>query len=300
MLFAMRFFNYLMAQCVIAFIEIMRAIPASICIRLGRYLGLIAHFLRIRYSILMKNLIIAFPEKSNEERQRLARKIYLQFGNFLGEWLSFKKRGFEAIQETVGIESETLLLAAFNEKRGLIIYTAHLGNWELGGWFFAHHTAPCYAVMNRLRNEWLDQMFERLHSESDVQTIYKGQSVPQIHAVLDHGGSVGMLADQSAGGHGEFVEFFGRPTSFHRGPALISIEKQCALFSAFVVPNGKGKWIIRQRRLNTQPSGDLNADVHRIVTEYAQHLEEIIREYPEYWFWFHNRWKATPLKASQC
>jgi len=290
--------DFIIAHAVGGLLVFFRALPSNWCVALGRAFGALAFSLKIRSGILMHNLEIAFPEKSPSERRTLARAVYISFGTFLGEWLSFRARGSKGVADMIRCDAPEVIEAAVAEGKGLVFYTAHFGNWELAGWYIAQHAAPFSAVMNSLKNPWLDRMFEKLHEESGIGTIYKGGSIPKINDVLNRKGSVGMLADQNAGSKGVFIDFLGRSASFHRGPVMISIEKQCPLVCIIPVPDGPGKWILECHRIKSRSTGDLDADVSAMVSDYAQIVEDAIRRFPQHWFWFHNRWKTRPRRGT--
>ncbi len=288
--------DFILAHAVGGLLACFRALPPNWCVALGRGFGALAAILKIRSGILMKNLEIVFPEHTPEERRTMARAVYISFGTFLGEWLSFRARGPQGVADMIRCDFPEIIDTAFAEGKGLVFYTAHFGNWELAGWYIAKHAAPFSAVLNSLKNPWLDRMFEKLHEESGIGTIYKGGSIPKIHEVLNRGGSVGMLADQNAGRKGVFIDFLGRPASFHRGPVMISIEKRCPLICIIPVPEAPGKWVLECRRIEPRSTGNLEADVSAMVSDYARLVEDAIRRHPQHWFWFHNRWKTRPRK----
>ncbi len=288
-----RFFSEIAGYLIIAIIKLLRQLPRKWTLKIGLILGWLAYLFHIRKTIVLKNLVIAFPEMSESDRARLARKIYMNMGYFFGEWMSFNRWG-EAIHKDVVVENIECLNKALTEGNGVLINSAHFGNWEVLVRVIRRYCPELTIVRTRLRPDSLDRLFTQLHAESDAETIIKGKSVKNIIACLKRGGAVGMLVDQSAGGSGLFLPFFGRLTSFHRGPALIARHSGAAFLTAYTIPGPDGRWRIIIRRIEAVSTGNAEEDSIRIMGAFARDLEAMIRAYPDRWFWFHRRWKTTP------
>ncbi|MBN1356864.1 lysophospholipid acyltransferase family protein [bacterium] len=278
---------------VISIIGILRKMPPAWTRTVGSMLGSLAHLLRIRSGIIEKNLKIAFPELQSSGRKKLKREVYRHFGEFLGAWLSFNRIGLDTLNSAVKLNNIECLHRAFNRGKGVFCATAHFGNWELAGRILPQYCPDFYLVLKELKNRKLNEYFEKLHLESGMKSIYSKKSGVQIIRGLSKNAAVGILMDQNAGSRGIFVPFFGRPTSFHRGPAQIALKTGAAIITLFALPENGG-WTITFREIETALSGDVESDTARIMGEYAAQLEGHVRNHPGFYFWFHNRWKVDP------
>ena len=278
---------------VIALIRTLQVLPTPVTLAFGRFLGGIAALIRIRRSVLDKNLRIAFPEMSDTDRSRLIGKIYRNIGLLFGEWMTLRKRG-DALLDTVEYMNLECFMEAQAEGKGVLLNSAHFGNWEVMARPVRKLTPAMSIVRRRLSNTALDRLFTELHGESGVKNLIKGQSPLAIRRCLKRGEVVSMLVDQNARSPGIFVPFFGRRTSFHRGSALMALKGGIPFITVFLVPIENNRWRFEFDRIDATPTGDQEKDIARIMTEYAAKLEAMIRKYPDRWFWFHRRWKTKP------
>jgi KDO2-lipid IV(A) lauroyltransferase len=210
-------------------------------------------------------------------------------------------------------DEKALLLQAFDSKRPVLIVTAHLGNWELAGLAFGLLGYRTYAIARALDNPYLDRYVRRLRCATGQDIIAKHGDFDRLASALAAGGNVATLADQDAGPHGVFVDFFGRPASTHKAVALLALKHDIVLFVGAVPrvprhchPPGHGRpaeglepmcyafelgEVIDPRGYAGLPRA---AAVRAITAQYTAALERLIRRYPEQYFWLHRRWKTCP------
>lgn len=293
------FFDTLIALPALAVHHIVRLMPEKMAVRFGRFLGSVSCFFRVRYRVLDKNLSIAFPTLSDRERKTLIRKVHMNFGQFFTEWFILSKvwHAMEKRVRCTGIEE---LHDALKTGRGAIICSAHFGNWEiLASAVSACSGAPLRIVRNRLKNKRLDRWFSDMHRAMGFKDILRDQSALRIFRSLHHNEIIGMLVDQNGRKDGIWLPFFDRATSFHRGPGIIASKTGCAVVTAFCFPLQDGTWDIRFSRLKTALTGDTENDTDMVMRFFAAQLESAIRSQPDWYFWFHRRWKTRVPEAVQ-
>jgi Kdo2-lipid IVA lauroyltransferase/acyltransferase len=287
----------LIALPALAVYHTVRFMPETTTVRFGRFLGSVSWFFRVRYRVLNKNLSIAFPTVSDRERKTLIRKVHVNFGRFFTEWfvmpkcwLTMKKR-----VRCVGIEE---LHDALQTGRGVIICSAHFGNWEiLASTVSACINTPLRIIRNRLKNRRLDRWFSDIHHMMGYKDIMRDQSALRIFRSLRNNEIIGMLVDQNGRRDGIWLPFFDRATSFRRGPGIIASKTGCAIVTAFCFPLQDGTWEIRFSRLKTALTGDIETDTDTVMRFFALQLESAIRLQPDWYFWFHRRWKTKIPEA---
>jgi len=281
-----------LALPVILMYRVIRRMPSGWAVSICRLFAWTAYILRVRRSVIETNIAIAFPDLSPGDRVDLIRRIYLNLGEFLGSWLTLpSKKG--RLVETVPLVNASVLEELKPAGKGLLVCSGHLGHWEILAARFAEHGKwKVTIVRHRLNNTRLDQWFTDVHELMDFGDVIKGKSLLEIFRRLRRDEIIGMLVDQSGRGAGIWIPFFNRPTSFHRGPGMILSKSGCPAITAFCVPSATGGWEIRLRKMQFEITGDLETDTYQVMREYARHLEAIIREFPDRYFWFHRRWKT--------
>ena len=283
--------DFMIALPAIMIIKTFEKLPMKVARVSGRMLGYLVHLLRVRRRTLKTNLGIAFPEISSENVYRLIRDIPMNFGDFMGEWLVMPRNQafLERRARCTGME---ILEQGLLQGKGVLVCSAHLGNWEILASIVARRSSwPLTIIRQRLKNLWMDRWFTRVHQKMGFGDIVRSKSAIEIYRKLKNNEIVGMLVDQSGRSAGVWVPFFGRPTSFHRGPGVLASRTGCCVLSAFCIPDSEG-WVVRFSELAFERTGDIEKDTEQLMKLYAEKLEDAIRGNPTWYFWYHRRWKT--------
>lgn len=271
-------------------------LPEGAADRFGARIGRAIHGLGIRRDIVDENLRIAFPEKSEEWLEKTRIGAYEHLGREAVAMLRLSRLDAGAViarTVTVGWDE---MHDALSLGRGLILVTGHFGNWEIAAATVASRNLPIGAIVRRQGNRLVDERLQQLRRNLGVETIYQGQAPGRVPRILRSNGVVGIVGDQDARRSGIFVPFFGKAASTHRGPALFAIRLGAPVFSCTArrLPGNEVRYEVRGRRVNFQPTGDVDTDVRDLTAQLALRLEEEVRAAPEQYFWFHKRWKTRP------
>lgn len=117
----------------------------------------------------------------------------------------------------------------------------------------------------------------------------------EIIAALRNNGVVAILADQSGPQEGLFVNFFGRPASTHRGPAVFSVRTGAPIIMAFIIRGADGLYKVEFEEIDTHNvNGTDDEKVEQITARHVAMLEKYASRYPDHWLWMHKRWKHSP------
>ncbi len=262
----------------------------------GRRIGRGVYRLGIRREVVDENLRFAFPEKDEAWISGVTRAAYEHLGREATAMMRLSKLDARAVIDRTVTLGWDQLEGALSEGRGLLLVTGHYGNWEIAAAAVAARGVPIAAIVRRQRNRLVDARLQELRRNLGVETIYQGQAPSQVPRVLRANGVVGIVGDQDARRSGIFVPFFGRPASTHRGPALFALRLNAPVFSCIArrLPGPKFRYEVAGERVDVQRTGVLDADVRRLTAELASRLEHQVRQAPEQYFWFHNRWKTRP------
>lgn len=266
---------------------------------IGAALGSVAaDVVRVRRALVHDNLRHAFPEQSDAWRDRVARDSYRHLGREALAIIDLGQRSAAEIRERTPITGWERLKAAIDRGKGVVMATAHFGNWELGGASLAVRGIGVDAIVQRQSNPLVERDLAAVREALGVRPIDRRTAPKQVLRSLREGRVIGFVADQDARRAGVFVPFFDRPASTHRGPALFAIRSGAPLFLG-VAPRGRdGTYHCRAHEIETDRSGPLEEAVLRLTAAFTRRLEDEIRLAPEQYFWLHRRWKTRPPAGS--
>ena len=247
----------------------------------------------IRREVVERQLRAALPSLSPDEARRVAKASYANLGRTTAETailpLYDRERIISLFEEVEGwsIVEERLALA-----KGLIFVAGHLGNWEAGGAYLAARGLPMQAVARYMENPLFDRYLTRTRERIGMTVVHDDEAVRRVPRALRTGHAVAFLIDQGAVGLAStWVPFFGRLAKTPRGPAVFALRLGAPIVfgAATRLPNGRFR--LSLEAIDSTPTGNLEADVERIVADYTAALERNVRRAPEQYFWHHRRWK---------
>ena len=249
----------------------------------------------------MRNLEIAFPDKTEDERRLILIGTFENLGRVLGELSHFHKITREKLAELIDFEfdAETKALYEINksEKRGVLIVTGHLGNWEMLVLGFAALYEPISYLARPLDNPKIDDMLNELRTKFGNTPINKTNSAMRAIGILREGGILGILSDVNAHPkEGVFVPFFGAQACTTSGAAMMAIRADAFIFPTFCVwdRDAKRYKFVHGTLIEPAKTGDLKRDIVTTTAAYTAEIEKIVRAYPDQWMWIHKRWKTRP------
>lgn len=265
--------------------------------RLAKLLAFIFYnFIPIRKDVVKKNLKIAFPYLGEREISRLIKKVYINLFIILIEilYLPFLKK--EEIEKLVRIKNEELITKSLQKNKGLIFVSAHFGNWEIMAIASALRLKQTFSIVTKpLRNPFVDKYINEWRTKFGNKIVPLGLSIKNIFKELLDKKIIALLADQRASTNSMEMEFFGKKTHVYEGPAILSIKTGAPMIFAIAIRQQDLTYLIElvELSLNSSEVENLNEEekIYKLTSKYISLLEDYIRQYPEQWFWFHNRWK---------
>lgn len=275
-----------------------RGLPHRVRLGLGGALALLAYGVGVRRRVVMENLARAFPDWPPARRRRIARQAYRNLGRTFAELFALNALTPEALDRLVdGVEGAEHIDALPGEgtRRPCVVVTGHVGNWELMGAFFARQGYRLKVLAKPMHNPRTEAAVAATRREIGFDILYTGQSLKPGLRHLREGGVLAILADQDARKDGIAVPFFGVPASTALGPAVFAWLGRVPLLPAFAVRVGPTRHRFHfYPPITPQPGESREAALERMTRAHVAALEDIVRRYPEQYFWFHRRWK-TPV-----
>ncbi|MBZ5704095.1 MAG: lysophospholipid acyltransferase family protein [Acidobacteriia bacterium] len=274
------------------------ALPRPLARTAGISLAWLVYLLHARLRrVGMRNLGMAFPQKSRRERARILRGVFTSLGRQLGEVCLFPKYTRENVSKVVVYDGFENFERALSRGKGVLFLTAHLGGWEISSFAHSLYGHPLHIVMRSLDNSYLDGLMRRYRTMHGNTTVDKDDFVRGLLSAMKAGETVGILMDTNmTPPQGVFVDFFGIPACTASGMARIALRTDAAVVPGFTV------WdpALRKYRLRFDPAvklvrtGNDEDDVVANTALFTKIIEEYVRRYPAQWLWVHRRWKTRP------
>jgi len=285
---------------VLALNKILSVVPVKASLWLGRRLGdVVFIFNRDRRLVAYANLKAAFAaEKTPAELRAIARRVYRNMVQTFVEVLNLTKVNREYVDEYVEVVNMDRIRNAAKSGRGTILLTAHFGDWELSSLVSSVEGFPILVLVREQKMKRLNELLNRLRESNGCKVIRKGMDIKNILKALYGKNIVGILSDQDAGKNGMFVNFFGRPTSYHTGPFEIAKHTDSLILPNFIVRTG-GPYhkLFLEEYIDFRKSQNTGGDIRENAQRFASLLESYVRRYPDQWLWLHKRWKSTPVRT---
>ena len=278
-------------------------LPAPAAYKVGRAVGKLVYTLAadLRRTGAI-NLRLAFPEKSDEERAQLLRETFDSFGRLLGFFSQMSSRSREELKQLIEVHGwENLEAAKTAHGQRLILYTGHLGAWELTSFGFSLLGHPFTFLVRRLDNPRIEELVDRVRKKFGNETIDKLSAARSMLKILRTGeSSLGLLPDlNTLDDEAIFVDFMGVPAATTFVVAKLAVRLKTPLVPVFAPwSEEKGKYLlIVEPMIPVKTTGDEEADVRELTIKLTQRIENQIRQYPGQWLWVHKRWKTRPPGA---
>jgi KDO2-lipid IV(A) lauroyltransferase len=247
-----------------------------------------------------RNLELAFPDLPNHERRRLLRGSFENLGRLLAVFSHFGDDS-EAVKAMIAVEGLERFDCATAQGKGVILFTGHVGGWELSSFGLSLFGHPLSFLVRRLDNPRIEAMIDRLRSGAGNRTIDKRSAAREMLGILREGGSLGILVDlNTLDREAMFVDFFGIPAATTFIVAKLALRTGAAVLPVFA-PWDDGRKCFRLEigaPLSIEHTGAEDEDVRRLTQEYTRVVEDYVRRYPEQWLWIHRRWKTRPDGAA--
>lgn len=246
------------------------------------------------------NLRRAFPEMSTAEILRIARGVYRNLGIVTAEFFDIPLLTPSNVGKLIDVEGLENCRQALSKGRGVLLFGAHFGNWELEAvtipLLIEHHAVVIYRPLD---SPLLDHIIRRVRSATGNIPLPKERAMRPMLRSLKRNEMLGILIDQNVACHeGVFVEYFGHPACTTDGLALLALHTEAPVIPAYMarLPDGRYRLVIGPEVELTR-TGDRDADVLANTQRFTKIIEETVRRYPDQWLWVHQRWKTQACQA---
>jgi Kdo2-lipid IVA lauroyltransferase/acyltransferase len=272
-----------------AFAVLLRGLPMSVSLAIGRALGIAAYAIDAKG----RGRAIAQIESAlgveHRDALTLARACYANIGMVAVE-IAMLPRIRRRFEEYVLVPDRDLevLRAAYAEGRGVVFVTGHVGNWELLAQRILRAGFDGATVARDAPNPFIGRWLEAERAEGKLETINRGdpKSARKILGALKRGALLGVLLDQDTKVQSIHVPFFGRPAATPIAAAQLALKRRAPVVAGFISREPRGHRV-RLMRVDLE-----QRDVAEATALFSKLIEDAIRERPAEWVWFHDRWRT--------
>ena len=279
-----------------ALVKLLGILPRSWARGLGAGVGAAAFSLlgRLR-KVGLRNLELAFPEKSSAERERILRELFRNLGWLLAEFCQMPSYTPENTQAFLRYEGLEHYLAAKAKGKGVLIVTGHLGAWELSSYYHSLMGHPMSMVIRRLDNARVDRLVNHIRCLHGNRVLHKDDFARGLLGAMRQGETVGILMDTNmTPPQGVFVPFFGHRACTASGLARVALKTGAAVLPGFMLWEEGGYVLHFGPEIDLIATGDDEKDAVENTARFTAVIEAYIRKYPSQWLWVHRRWKTRP------
>ncbi|HEY6987032.1 MAG TPA: lysophospholipid acyltransferase family protein [Bryobacteraceae bacterium] len=241
--------------------------------------------------IARQNLAMALPELNTAKCEHIVDGTFRSIGRLLLAIARFPSLHVSNLGQWIAYEGLEHYAAAKQKGCGILVATAHLGNWELSAFAHALLTEPMHVMVRPLDNRLIDRLVAERRMLSGNRLIFKRDAARAVLKALRNNEAVGILIDQNTSeSEGVFVDFFGKQACAGSGFVKLAYRSQAPVVPGFALWDEQRKRYVLRFFPAIELTGDEQADTQRIHS----FLERTIRQYPDQWMWIHRRWKTRP------
>jgi KDO2-lipid IV(A) lauroyltransferase len=297
-------FNKLLKITIISLSKISSLFPRKLSLFIGQ---LFAKFIYAIYRLssyknhISNNIKSTLPI-SDAGAKKMAKRHIIKLTKNLVDLFRFKVLTEDNFDKIVLIKNPEFFQEAVNEKKGVILVSAHYGCWELIG---AAISLKFKNVLNVLvqkpSNPVFDELFIQFREKAGTITHYNNSSVLALRPLfraLENKECLGFLIDQHGESEDTFGEFFGKVVSIPSGPALFAYKTGAPIVPVFIRRTKDDRHeIIFYPVIHINSSGDKEAEVHKVSRGIYKIIENTIKEKPDEWLWIYERWNKLSLEG---
>lgn len=254
------------------------------------FYGLLYHVMGYRKDVVMQNLLIAFPAKTEEERKAIARKFYHNLVDYFFEsikLLSISDKQF--YKRCSGNFDELNRVAATGAS--IQLHSGHQFNWELANRMFAQKLSiPVVLVYMPISNKAIDRIFRKVRLQNDTVLIDATHYRRDMLGIYKKQHALALVADQSPAvpTAGYWLNFFGKPAPFLYAPEKSAQRNNVPVGFASFKKIKRGYYSFETTIATHTPAELPKGELTKM---YRDFLEKQIAEQPDNYLWSHRRWK---------
>ena len=254
------------------------------------FYGLAYYVFKYRRDVVMNNLLIAFPEKTEMERIAIAKKFYHNFIDMFFETIKMLSVS-EKVLEKRFTANWDIVNKIHPTGKSIQVHIGHNFNWEWGNMILTKKTLyRLLAVYMPFTSKITERLFYKLRTRNGAIFLRATNMKEDLLPYRNTQYLLGLVADQNPGhpGNAWWYNFFGKPTPFLKGPAKAAIANDAAVIFGFIHKPRRGYY---EAVFSLATENPTSLTEQELTKKFVSNLEDVIRQYPDMWLWSHRRWK---------
>jgi len=249
------------------------------------------YFSRKDRKIVSDNLEAVLNTRDEAAIRKVAKEVFVNFAKYLVDFFRFSRLTTEYITKNVKLIGRDNLDTAIKRKKGVILLTAHIGNYELGGAAVSLLGYPFNAVALDHKNKLVNNFFIRQRQTANINVIPLGMALKRCYACLKRGEVLALLGDRDFLNHGLKMKFFGRDSLIPKGMAVLSLRVGASVVPTFFIRLPDDTFELTfERPITCSDTDDTDGNTRLIMKRCIEVMERYIKKYPSQWYMFRNFW----------
>jgi KDO2-lipid IV(A) lauroyltransferase len=252
--------------------------------------GLLYYIVGYRKEIVMQNLTRVFPEKTEAEKKKIAKKFYRNLTDTFIETIKMISASEKYILKRFDCNWDVVNRAAAG-GRTLQMHIGHNFNWEWGNAIAAKRfVLPVVVVYMPIENKIFERLFRNLRSRWGSSLVKATNMREEFLPYRNKQVLLGLVADQNPGNPASawWFDFFGHPTPFVKGPGKGAVVNNASVIFGFIHKKKRGHY---EGILHLAVENPNEITEEEMTRRFVRYLEQVIRDHPDMWLWSHRRWK---------
>ncbi|MBU4310477.1 lysophospholipid acyltransferase family protein [bacterium] len=274
-------------------------LPLGIGYLLATVTGIIAYSLsgKNRRAVISNLTQVLGKEASRRRICFVAGNTFCNYSKYIVDYFRFSRINKDNWKSIIPqYEGADFIDSTLKKGKGLMLLTAHLGNWELGGLLFNILGYPMNVVTLIDEDLKIDEVRERWRRSRGIKSLTVNNSITAAKNIADalaKNEIVAMLGDRATKTNRMRIKFFGKEAYFPTGPAILSLLTGAPIVPGFVLYQGRGRYYgVAEEPIYAKDTGNREKDIRRTLEKIIRVFEKYIRQYPDQWYNFYPFWET--------
>lgn len=253
--------------------------------------NLLYYIVKDRRELAVKNIKLSLGY-STKEAKNLTKLVFEDIAIKFVETISLENWTDNDFNNKIEVNGLEYLEKAYQNKKGVIIFTGHIGNWDLLGLYLSWLGYSVNGIARMFKNPYVNEEILKIRKSQGGKVFNKrSKGVRGAFKALLKKELLLILGDQDAHSKGTFVKFLNRPASTPTGPVVFAQKTGAVILPAYMMREGESYRLIIEEGIEV--ARDANEDeIKEKLQDLAYSLGNQIRNYPDQWLWLHRRWKT--------